>query len=277
MGVSMSRSQTSFNFNWSIRHVLALTMFPFLLCPDAARADFTVTFGGDVNFNKNKQAGHTVAFAAIGITDESFSTTSSWTGILSYRNNFDYDLVLKSLRAANADLKILSVHSGVEMKTTTEKDPRVRLERALQEGDVDLVLGHHPHVVRPVSFIDGRAIFYSLGNYLMLGAADIGGKGLGLDDGLFARANYGWDASRKRLRLQATEVIPLANMHLLPKPLGVRAAAERVSYLNRLSASDLGVAKGMQFRVRSDGSGVACVAQNKPSIPLSARASAVCQ
>lgn len=217
--------------------------------------------------------GHTIAVAAVAITDPTFRAGKDRPGVLNYRDDSDYDLALRSLREANADLKILSLHAGIEMKTTTEADQRVRFERALKEGDVDLVLGTHPHVVRPVAAIDGRAIFYSLGNYLMLGAADIGAKGLGLDYGLFGKAHFAWDSLAKKLKLQAIEVIPLTQMHLNPKPMAAKAAAERITYLNKLSVNDLGSAKAVQFKIRVDGSGTACFRQG---LPYSARAAVVC-
>lgn len=217
---------------------------------------------------------HTIAFASIGITNDAFRATATRTGVLSYRNESDYELVLKSLRDASADLKILSIHAGIEMKTSTEPDLRKRFERAIAEGDADLVLGHHPHVVRPVALMDGRAVFYSLGNYLMLGAADIGSRGVGSDYGLFGRAHYVWDASARRLKLQAVEAVPLTQMHLNPKPLSAPAAAQRIRYLNEISSRDLGRSNAMEFRVRDDGSGVSCLAE---TLPYSARARAACQ
>ncbi len=218
--------------------------------------------------------GHTIAFAAIGITDSSFRAGKNRPGIMSYNDDADLELVLKGLREIQADLKILSIHSGIEMKTTTEPDQRLRFEKALKEGDVDLILGTHPHVVRPVALIDGRAVFYSLGNYLMLGAADTSRQPPGSDYGLMGKAHFGWDASARRLKVQAVEVIPLTQMHIKPRPLDARAAADRVSRLNSLSASDLGTAKAMRFQLRQDGSGVACINQG---LALSARAKAVCQ
>lgn len=218
--------------------------------------------------------GHRIAFAAIGISDDAFRATLDRTGILSYRNDSDYALVLKSLRDAQADLKILSIHAGIEMKTTTEPELRARFERALTEGDVDFILGHHPHVVRSVAMVNQKAIFYSLGNYLMVGAADIGGKGGGMDYGLFGRAHFAWDAAAKRLKLQALEAIPLTQMHIHPKPLDARGAADRIAYLNRLSLNDLGGAKAVQFRIRADGSGLMC---DDRGLAYTARAQAVCR
>lgn len=218
--------------------------------------------------------GHRVAFAAIGISDDTFRATAVRTGIMSYRNDADFALVLKSLREAQADLKILSIHAGIEMKTTTEADLRARFERALGEGDVDLILGHHPHVVRPVASIGDRAIFYSLGNYLMLGAASLSGHGVATDYGLFGRAHFAWDARVHRLKLQAVEAIPLTQMHIRPKPFDARTAADRIGYLNQTSMTDLGASKAVQFKIRADGSGIACWDRG---LPYSRRAVQVCE
>jgi len=84
-------------------------------------------------------------------------------------------------RAAGADAVILSVHWGVEYETT----PRgwdVTLAHQILDGGVDVILGHHPHVLQPVEVYetkDGRTTFvaYSLGNF-------VSGQGLGYRYGI---------------------------------------------------------------------------------------------
>ena len=216
---------------------------------------------------------HTIAFAAIGIMDSRFRVGSApRAGVLNVKNQADYDLALKSLREAVADLKILSIHTGIEMKTSLEAGQRSMFERALTEGDVDLVLGHHPHVVRPVQSIQGKAIFYSLGNYLMVGSANITGRGVDTDYGLFGRAHFAWDAGARRLKLQSVEAIPLTDTHLQPKSLDAQAAAARIQFLNSLSTRELG-STAMPFRITAKGSGVFC---NRQNLAYSPRAKAVC-
>lgn len=216
---------------------------------------------------------HSIAFAAIGIVDSQFRVgTTSRAGVLNVKNRADYDLTLKSLREAVADIKILSIHTGIEMKTSLEEGQRSMFERALTDGEVDLILGHHPHVVRPVQSLNGKAIFYSLGNYLMVGSANITGRGIDTDYGLFGRAHFAWDASARRLKLQAVEAIPLTDTHLRPRPLGADAAASRIRFLNSLSTRELG-SMGMQFRTTAAGSGVFC---NRQNLAYSVRAKAVC-
>ena len=69
-----------------------------------------------------------------------------------------------------SDYVILNVHTGVEYKFKPRKID-VKLMKEYLEAGVDLIIGHHPHVLQPVEYIktkDGRDcyIFYSLGNFI---------------------------------------------------------------------------------------------------------------
>jgi poly-gamma-glutamate synthesis protein (capsule biosynthesis protein) len=80
----------------------------------------------------------------------------------------------ESLRAAvaearamdGADVVVVSVHGGDEYVDTPREGLRVLLRSAMAAG-ADVVLGHHPHVVQRIEIIDGKPLFYSLGNLLM--------------------------------------------------------------------------------------------------------------
>jgi hypothetical protein len=93
--------------------------------------------------------------------DEAFAATLDEASLLAE---------VAAARQGGAELVVLSVHWGVEYRTTPE--PRhVDAAHRLVEGGVDLVLGHHPHVVQPVETVvtsDGRTavIAYSLGNFI---------------------------------------------------------------------------------------------------------------
>jgi poly-gamma-glutamate synthesis protein (capsule biosynthesis protein) len=72
-------------------------------------------------------------------------------------------------RAAGAELVVLSVHWGQEY----EREPRSwerSFARELVAGGVDVVLGHHPHVLQPIEFVEsgGRRglVAFSLGNFV---------------------------------------------------------------------------------------------------------------
>jgi poly-gamma-glutamate synthesis protein (capsule biosynthesis protein) len=87
--------------------------------------------------------------------------------------DFEEGAVLReaaAARKAGADFVILSIHWGVEYVTAPRQE-EIDLAHRLLEGGVDVILGHHPHVLQPVEVYeaaDGRltAVAYSLGNFI---------------------------------------------------------------------------------------------------------------
>ena len=73
--------------------------------------------------------------------------------------------VLDSVRAAagEADAVIVTVHWGIERDTCPSPEQRSLAGELLAAG-ADAVIGHHPHVLQPVEFQDGKLVAYSLGN-----------------------------------------------------------------------------------------------------------------
>jgi poly-gamma-glutamate capsule biosynthesis protein CapA/YwtB (metallophosphatase superfamily) len=84
---------------------------------------------------------------------------------------FDVDAACRSVHALKADVDwvILQLHWGSEMSRLPRPDHRVAARRLIEAG-ADLILGHHPHVLQPLEWIDGVPVFYSLGNFLFSGA-----------------------------------------------------------------------------------------------------------
>lgn len=86
---------------------------------------------------------------------------------------FDPEWVLASAAAAReqgAEIVIVSVHWGVEYATGPLAE-HIEAAHTLIDGGVDVVLGHHPHVLQPLEVRqapDGRMglIAYSLGNFV---------------------------------------------------------------------------------------------------------------
>jgi poly-gamma-glutamate synthesis protein (capsule biosynthesis protein) len=69
-------------------------------------------------------------------------------------------------KGAGADFVIVSVHWGVEFGRTPTAAQR-RLAEALTAIDgIDIVVGHHAHVVQPVERINGKWVVFGLGNFL---------------------------------------------------------------------------------------------------------------
>jgi hypothetical protein len=70
----------------------------------------------------------------------------------------------KSLREAGCDLVILSLHWGRETHMTPSSS-QYGFAREVFKYDIDLIYGHHPHVVQPIALYDGRPVFFSTGNF----------------------------------------------------------------------------------------------------------------
>lgn len=182
-----------------------------------------------------------IAFAAITIADSKFRATPDRKGILYIHSEADYKELTQNFKKTPADFKIMSIHYGTEGQVSLDGGQRKRYEYALDYGDVDLILGHHPHVVRPIQKNDKGMIFYSFGNYLMLGSADMTKRqNTNLDWGMFARLYLERDPQTGKVKVEATEVIPLTNTHTRTTPLQANQASIRVQGLNILGQQQLG-------------------------------------
>ena len=67
--------------------------------------------------------------------------------------------------AEQSELQVLYVHWGTEYAAESNKTQR-RIAEQFVEAGVDLIVGHHPHVVQEVGLINDVPVFYSLGNYI---------------------------------------------------------------------------------------------------------------
>lgn len=198
-----------------------------------------------------KIKGVTVAFAAVGIMDGTHHASAAQAGMINPLNVNLRAQLLANMRAVQADYKILSVHYGTENQTSLDGGQQALFQQMLFDGDIDMIIGHHPHVTRPVELIGNKVIFYSLGNYLMLGARDTGSL-----FGLFAKARLVWDESLKRMKLAEVQAIPLVNMHIQPMPYAdVGTSALLINRLNELGRSQLG-GNAMNFQVQPNGFGL---------------------
>ena len=57
------------------------------------------------------------------------------------------------------------MHWGVEYANTNSATQR-KLAQTLSKLGVDIIVGHHPHVVQNIELIDNTLVFYSLGNFI---------------------------------------------------------------------------------------------------------------
>jgi poly-gamma-glutamate capsule biosynthesis protein CapA/YwtB (metallophosphatase superfamily) len=207
--------------------------------------------------------GATVAFNAIGIVTndlERHRATADRPGQIAYRFDDDFHEVLRRLTAARAALRILSIHYGYEGKVLADDLQRAqyRDEAALRDG-IDIVVGHHAHVVRGVEMAGHSVIFYGLGNFLHHGTADMTHNPICKDYGLMARIHLRRSAVG-RLDIRAVEAIPVTDTHFRPRRLIGEQGAARIHVLNYLAGTlDDGRNRGLRFTPQGDGSGLYCV------------------
>jgi poly-gamma-glutamate synthesis protein (capsule biosynthesis protein) len=64
-----------------------------------------------------------------------------------------------------ANLVVVSIHWGNELQDWPT-DAQQQQARWLIEHGADLIVGHHPHVVQAPACVEGRPVFFSLGNHL---------------------------------------------------------------------------------------------------------------
>ena len=69
-------------------------------------------------------------------------------------------------RSAGADFVVLSMHWGTNYRSEPDETQIGIGPRLLASPDIDLILGHHAHVVQPVVQIGGEFLVYGLGNFL---------------------------------------------------------------------------------------------------------------
>lgn len=77
-------------------------------------------------------------------------------------SNF-YPLIRK-LKSEN-DLVVVNIHWGKEYLLNNDSNQQAIAHRLIDAG-ADVIFGHHPHVVQNMEVYKGKAIFYSLGNFV---------------------------------------------------------------------------------------------------------------
>ncbi len=84
-------------------------------------------------------------------------------------NLIDEETILdeaRRARAEGADFVVLSMHWGANYEAAPDELQTTLGPRILGSPDVDLILGHHSHVVQPVARIGDEFLVYGMGNFL---------------------------------------------------------------------------------------------------------------
>lgn len=104
-------------------------------------------------------------------------------------------------RAAGAQVVIVSVHCCTEYMHDPTPAQRAIATALLAAPDVDLVLGHHAHVVQPIERIGDKWVAYGLGNHLA------GQSGAARNDSVLATFTF-TRAPDGRYRVTRVDAVP---------------------------------------------------------------------
>ncbi|MCA9365555.1 CapA family protein [Candidatus Kaiserbacteria bacterium] len=132
---------------------------------------------GDTSFNNTVNVLENNNLVTFGSYDEINQNSVSYLladnkvialiGVHTFANGLDIEKFNEVMLKANknSDLQIIVVHWGIEYEPIHRKIQREEAETFVQAG-ADLIIGHHPHVVQDIEYINDVPVFYSLGNFI---------------------------------------------------------------------------------------------------------------
>lgn len=127
------------------------------------------------NIRYIEKNGIKIAFLSYTYATNGLSKPSSSPLVIPYIN--DEDIIRQTALAKEcADMVFVSVHWGVEGSFTPNEEQK-RVAQLFSDCGVDAIIGHHPHVIQPVEWLEGKdgnktLCVYSLGNFMAQQAYD---------------------------------------------------------------------------------------------------------
>ena len=109
-----------------------------------------------------------------------------------------------------ADLVLVSCHWGTEYSSRLNDQQREVAPQLLADSNIDLVIGHHAHVVQPMEQINGKWVAYGLGNLVAAHREPESTKA----EGLLVRFTFKRDGDR--WSTEQAEFAPLLMTDALP-------------------------------------------------------------
>ncbi|MFE6222447.1 MULTISPECIES: CapA family protein [unclassified Streptomyces] len=126
-------------------------------------------------------------------------------------NRISTDAIKKAeqrARQQGAEVVILSVHWGLEHYNEPSAPQLQLAERLTRETGIDLVIGHHAHVVQPIQKLNGTWVAYGLGNQVARHSTPTGLTEEGVIGWFeFRETDDGWDVAA-RYRTTLVDVPP---------------------------------------------------------------------
>lgn len=106
-------------------------------------------------------------------------------------------------RAAGAEIVVLSLHWGTEYRHPPDADQQRWAQQLITSPDIDLILGHHAHVVQPFQRRGDKWVVFGMGNQLARHAEPIDAN----REGVMARITF-TETAPGRWRISRAEAIP---------------------------------------------------------------------
>ncbi len=121
-----------------------------------------------------------------------------------------------------SDAQVIYIHWGSEYELT-HNERQEELAQQFVEAGADAVIGHHPHVVQDVAYIEGVPVVYSLGNYVFDQYWDAE-----VQKGLTALATFNDDGL-------SLELIPIRIDRAKPSPMSMEESRDFLETVARRS------------------------------------------
>jgi poly-gamma-glutamate synthesis protein (capsule biosynthesis protein) len=115
-------------------------------------------------------------------------------------------------RGQGAEVVVVAMHWGTEYDHEPNEQQLTLAPRLIGSPDIDLVLGHHAHVVQPVENIGGEWVVYGMGNLMANHAEPEGPKA----EGVLLRFTFREDLAGGRFTTTRAEYLPLYQTYEFP-------------------------------------------------------------
>jgi poly-gamma-glutamate capsule biosynthesis protein CapA/YwtB (metallophosphatase superfamily) len=115
-------------------------------------------------------------------------------------------------RTRGAEVVVVALHWGTEYVHEPNEQQRDLAPRLIASPDVDLLLGHHAHVVQPLENVGGEWVVYGMGNLMANHAEPEGPKA----EGLLTRFTFTEDLATGTFSAPVAEYLPLYQTYEVP-------------------------------------------------------------
>lgn len=132
-----------------------------------------------------------------------------------WANEIDEQLILTDAATARdrgAEVVVVAMHWGTEYDHKPNSQQAELAPQLIAAPDIDLLLGHHAHVVQPIENVNGEWVVYGMGNLMANHAEPQGAK----SEGLLTRFTFTENMSTGRFEATTAEYLPLYQTYEFP-------------------------------------------------------------